>query len=55
MSISGHSRKFRNDGEFVTKPGETVFTRLKTDGWAWSFLSTILADYPPYIIGWKPP
>jgi putative transposase len=45
--------KFPHQTSRIHELWQTDFTYLKVIGWGWYFLSTVLDDYPRYVIGWK--
>ena len=47
------ANEFRNKTTARTQLWQTDFIDFKIIGWGWIYLSTILDDFPRYIISWK--
>ena len=54
--IGGHStaaNEFQDKTTAINQMWQTDFTSLKSIGWGWMYLSTILDDFSRYVSAWK--
>jgi transposase InsO family protein len=47
------AEKYKHPTKHIHELWQTDFTYFKIQNWCWYYLSTVLDDFPRYILAWK--